>query len=261
MGGLYLLLSGAKPYKNKDWLDKQMRLGKSQRQIAIECNCAVGTINRWINYDKTRGKEEEYRSQNHKSIIEYQRKYNEKLRNKLFDILGYECVMCGESNKKYLTFDHINNDSKHDREVYGENYVYGMIQYWNKTVWPEETEIRRRLRVLDYNCNCGVKRRGYFNLSKSEISLSQKRQIKLWKAAYEFFGPCRVCGDQSLIHLCVGHIGHNGAEMRRNGETDSTKLLSKWNKMGWPKELKETYSLECFNDNCNRFSESEGKII
>jgi len=259
-----LISSGAdlKPYKNKEWLNEQINiLGKTQRRVAKECNCAVGTINRWINYNKTIGKEQKYRLENHKSIIEYQRRYNAQLKTRLFDILGYECVMCGESNKKYLTFDHINNDSKIDKKIYGENYIYGMIQHWNKTAWPKDIEIRKKIQVLDYNCNCGVKRREYFNLPKSKITKSQKRQINLWRKAYNFFGPCRICGDKDLIHLCIGHVNHNGAEMRRNGETDSTKLLAKWKEAKWPEELKERYSLECFNDNCNRFSESEGKII
>jgi hypothetical protein len=260
-----LISSGAgvlKPYKDKTWLDEQINvLGKSQRQIAVECNCSVGTINRWLNYDYTFEKEQKYRAENHKSIIEYQRKYNENLRKRLFDILGHECSFCGETNKKYLTFDHINNDSKYDRKTYGENYIYGMLQHWNKTTWPEEMEIKRKLQVLDYNCNCGVKRRKYFNLPKSEMSSSQKRQINLWEKAYDFFGPCRICGDQNLIHLCIGHVKHNGAEMRRKGEKDSTKLLSQWDQMEWPEKLKEIYSLECFNCNCNNFSESEGKII
>ncbi len=255
-----MLVSGAdaKIYKNRAWIEEQISSGKSQRQLALECNCSLGTINRWINYNKTKQKEHTYRNENHKLIIEYQRKYNEGLRSKLFDILGYECVMCGETNKKFLTFDHINNDSRGDKQVFGNNYIYGMIQHWNKTKWPSNSEIRNRLQVLDYNCNCGVKRRQYFKL---QTTSSQKRQYRLWNKAYNFFGPCRICGDPDLIHLCIGHINHDGFLMRKQGESDSTKLIAQWDKMGWPEELKETYSLECFNDNCNGFTENEGRVI
>ena len=56
-----------------------------------------------------------------------------------------KCSCCGESQERFLTLDHINNDGWKDKRKYGRS-VMDMVK---KQSYPEGYQI------LCYNCNCG----------------------------------------------------------------------------------------------------------
>jgi hypothetical protein len=66
---------------------------------------------------------------------------------------GYVCVCCGETNKMFLTLDHINNNGS-TSEVFGSKRT--SLRYYKlyKSGYAEQ------LQVLCYNCNCGRYRNG-----------------------------------------------------------------------------------------------------
>ena len=57
-----------------------------------------------------------------------------------------KCSCCGESQERFLTLDHINNDGAEHRKIVGRG---GVIKNVKREGYPEG------LRVLCFNCNCG----------------------------------------------------------------------------------------------------------
>lgn len=70
-----------------------------------------------------------------------------KLRAKMFEVYGEVCACCGESNKKFLTLDHIYDDGYLDRNKNGGgcNVLRNATTYIN----------RDRFQILCWNCNSG----------------------------------------------------------------------------------------------------------
>jgi len=166
-------------------------------------------------------------------------------------LLGGKCALCGLENVRFLTIDHIDGSGAVERKsgISGQKLQRLIVngKYpWNKV---------KNLRVLCYNCNCSISRKHFF-LSYEEQTSDQRYRTKIWKEAYEFFGPCH-CGQNELKFLSISHIHNDGAEKRRNGEPKSSALLSRFRKLGWPESLKEDYCLECFNCNCSRGNRDE----
>lgn len=178
---------------------------------------------------------------------EYDIKYRNDLRNKFFEILGSECSVCKNNDKKFLTFDHIHNNGAEKRKIWGNNR--GEIVDFKKRGWPAD-EIKDNFRVLCYNHNCSASR-GYLNETLSTSKYKRYRK-KLWEQAYEFFGPCS-CGQKNVQFLTISHIHNDGAKRRRNGEKRAADLLSQFRRKGWSESLKEDFCLECYNCNCGRY--------
>lgn len=186
----------------------------------------------------------EYRILN-KNVFKEKRK---QIKIQTFNILGgCKCAICGDEEINHLTIDHIDKTGYLDKKknLYSERiYNYIIKDKLNKKQLSN-------LRVLYWNCNCSRKRI-YLTLTHKEQSYQQRYNAKLWKEAYEFFGPCKTCGDTELKHLTISHIHNDGAERRRNGEKFGISLIKQFRKQKWPESLKEDFCLECFNCNCRR---------
>jgi hypothetical protein len=200
---------------------------------------------------KLRQKQFEYRTKNKNRDRgkgkQYYLEHYLDLKKQIYEILGNKCVICGITNNKFLTVDHINNDGAEKRKKYHGNYNEWMDL--KKRGWPIE-EIRGNYRILCWNHNCSM-RRGYLNDDPLNLNKNRRWGQKLWREAFAFFGPCH-CGETELKFLTISHIHDDGAKRRRNGETTSSHLLSVFRGQGWPKSLKEDFCLECFNCNCGR---------
>lgn len=73
--------------------------------------------------------------------------YNMRLKVEVFTAYGNRCVCCGESNIKFLTLDHVNNDGRlHRKTVKSGRRVYA---------WAKKNGYPDSLRLLCWNCNCG----------------------------------------------------------------------------------------------------------
>jgi len=76
----------------------------------------------------------------------YMRNRRDKMLDEVFRIYGDRCVCCGETNKKFLTVDHINGGGSRDRHANKGVKFYTRI--------AEEAD-RTKYQILCYNCNCG----------------------------------------------------------------------------------------------------------
>lgn len=74
------------------------------------------------------------------------REYVEKIREMIFDVYGDICTCCGETEKIFLTIDHINNDGAEDYKKHGNYKVYKRI--------IKEAD-HTKYQILCYNCNRG----------------------------------------------------------------------------------------------------------
>lgn len=82
----------------------------------------------------------------------HRNKYKREKRTRLrLETLNYysnglmKCACCGESQERFLTLDHINNDGWKDKKKYGRS----VMDVVKKQGYPSGYQ------VLCYNCNCG----------------------------------------------------------------------------------------------------------
>ncbi len=80
-------------------------------------------------------------------IYKAQRKYQMKLRESMFDILGYKCVICGFKDIRALQIDHIKGGgAKEQKNMNGNS---GMYRYYKNN--PDKA--KKKLQILCANCN------------------------------------------------------------------------------------------------------------
>jgi hypothetical protein len=72
--------------------------------------------------------------------------YNDRIQSTLLEIYGSVCACCGESERKFLTIDHVNNDGAEKRRTYGKSKYRRWLSQQ-----PKQPDIR----TLCWNCNCG----------------------------------------------------------------------------------------------------------
>jgi len=98
-----------------------------------------------------------YKSRNEEKISEQQRSRLQKLR---LEVLGHycdgkiSCSCCGESNPRFLTLDHKNNDGNVKRKE--ANLGSG----WQTYAWIKRNDYPDDLQVLCMNCNFGKAQNG-----------------------------------------------------------------------------------------------------
>jgi hypothetical protein len=189
----------------------------------------------------------EYKNKNKERAKELNKARYYEYKNKIFDILGYECVNCGERTKKFLTIDHIHNDGAIKRKI--SKGITTELVYFSKRSWPID-EIKENFQTLCFNCNCG-KDRLYITKEPNELDTTHKRQQRLWKQAVSFFGIC-TCGQDNLRFLTIDHIKNDGAARRKAKEKRGVGLLTAFNKQNWPESLKQDYQILCYNCNCSK---------
>ena len=99
------------------------------------------------NIDEARRKKREnmkrYRSENPEKYREQSRRAKYRLREKLAEVFGRLCVICGFSDTRALTLDHILNNGAEERREIGERGVY------YRALKPKH---QHEYRVLCMNC-------------------------------------------------------------------------------------------------------------
>lgn len=81
---------------------------------------------------------------------ERQQQRRQKLRTEVLRHYGAYCACCGETQDKFLTIDHVNNDGAAHRR---------MIRKANICSWLRRKDYPSGFQVLCYNCNCA---RGFY---------------------------------------------------------------------------------------------------
>ncbi len=170
----------------------------------------------------------------------------------IFCLLGDTCGECDESEREFLTVDHVNNDRQQERHP-------------NSLIWKLDIlEGRRDLssyRVLCRNCNEARQRRNPTQLLKPrplvgrskdcqtcgedlDLSFFYARGNGTWKnscslcmrrAAFKtaescyrlLGGACRCCNVSDPFKLHVDHVHDDGSVRRRLGEKTGTHLYEK----------------------------------
>ena len=80
------------------------------------------------------------------------RRYRRECLEIVIDHYGAKCACCGESNRDFLTIDHINNDGAKLRKIDGSGLTF--YRWIIKSNYPDFFQ------VLCYNCNYGRQRTG-----------------------------------------------------------------------------------------------------
>ena len=95
-----------------------------------------------------------YRLNSRETYVAAQKKYQKKhiieVNEKIISNYGGKCVCCGETNPKFLTLDHMNNDGSTTRP--NKRAGYPFYEWVIKNGFPPT------LRLLCWNCNCGRQR-------------------------------------------------------------------------------------------------------
>jgi len=117
----------------KNWSEFQKGINYRDG-IRSECkNCSNSRSLNWMRKNKERGKDI--------SRMSYQL-----IKNKFFEIYGNKCICCGETEKTFLTIDHINGQRGKKRET-------SYKAYYNASKKPDP----KNYRILCHNCNHAVR--------------------------------------------------------------------------------------------------------
>jgi hypothetical protein len=85
----------------------------------------------------------------------YGAKTRDKLRDDVFQAYGGKCVCCGETERLFLTIDHIDgNGNKHRKETLGSFNRAGITTY----AWLRQNGYPKTFQCLCQNCNVGKHR-------------------------------------------------------------------------------------------------------
>lgn len=66
----------------------------------------------------------EYRAKDPEKYAKQSREAKKRQRKKIFDLYGHKCNLCGFTDKRALTLDHIKNNGSEERRELGERGVY-----------------------------------------------------------------------------------------------------------------------------------------
>ncbi len=188
--------------------------------------------------------------------IEADKRRYRKLRLLAMQLYGGQCECCGESQYRFLTFDHINPDGKTPSNINGLKLVRAALTAFGQHGYPNS-----KYRILCFNCNESIGHYGYCshngqptNIIPSKYAL-QRRVAKAEMIA-EYGGKCKLCGEVCTEFLTIDHINNNGSQHRKEiGIATGGIHLYRWLKrQGWPKD---NYRLLCFN--CNLGSETRSR--
>ena len=104
-------------------------------------------------------------------VHEVHRAYSVSIREKILDHYGRFCACCGETELKFLTIDHINNDGATHRKKVG--HGAGFYRWLINNNFPEGFQ------TLCWNCNCG-RRLGPCPHEIKLVKLAEPKPISLF---------------------------------------------------------------------------------
>lgn len=169
-------------------------------------------------------------------------KYTMRLKDEFFEHYGDKCAMCGESDKRVLTVDHINDDGADHRRRVGDN-TYCVIRDLKVRNWPE-TEVQ----TLCYNCNAIKK-------MENQLVGGSSYSKKLREQALDVLGCiCNHCGYTDPMALEIRPKNGN-IKIYRDRYGGRTAIL---NAIIKDVEVRNEFEVLCVN--CHRRKQYE-KVI
>jgi hypothetical protein len=123
--------------------------GKNQKYCSIRCANRVRYLNNKADFIRRVLKYNKEHIEKHK---QWGKKHRENIKDNFFNLYGNKCNCCGETNRDFLTLDHVMNDGAKRRGGYSyrdlkQEYKHATSEY-NPSIYQ----------VLCYNCNCGKQR-------------------------------------------------------------------------------------------------------
>lgn len=121
---------------------------------------------------------------------------------------GWSCVLCGNTDRDVLTFDHTNGGGEAERRRRGGQFPT-MNHYY---MHPDEA--RRNLRVLCANCNW---RQNTIDERRIKETRSADGRKSMWLELIDLLGGprCSGCGERDIRVLTLDHIQGGGTADRR----------------------------------------------
>mgnify|MGYP001591177394 CR=1 FL=1 len=95
-------------------------------------------------------KSKKYRNGKPDQIRRWAREHYRRIRDECFEHYGSKCVCCGEREKAFLTFDHINNDGQRHRA----SISVTLPEALKREGFPDT------IQILCWNCNQGKRSNG-----------------------------------------------------------------------------------------------------
>jgi len=121
---------------------------KTKNHICKQCDSKKKQISNKKLYDNNKDS-----SKYKQTKSETGKKFRTNQKQKIINAYGGKCICCGETNKEFLTIDHINGKGRqHRRELGGSSFLYKYIIDNN---FPTE------FRLLCMNCNFAIGMYGY----------------------------------------------------------------------------------------------------
>lgn len=136
--------------KGRQWRRHTCNSCESERK-QHHYNVNIERIRKESNLKRKIAKRQTTQEQKDKNA-EYARNYRENLKSLVYAAYGNKCACCGETEEKFLSIDHVNNDGYVFRN--GRSHWPGtqMYQYIVSRNFPEEFQL------LCMNCNFGKSR-------------------------------------------------------------------------------------------------------
>lgn len=191
------------------------------------------------NSEKIRDRYKNWRELNHDELSKQKSSYRLSIINTTLELLGSICVLCGESNKEFLTIDHLNQDGNEDRKKFHNSIG------WKKRILTGELN-KENYRVLCHNCNNSIyidhpihhlknntesgiiskciycnelKNKSLFNRNGC-LDCKRKKNKLIKINCFQLLGnKCACCGESELNKLTVDHIDNDGANRRKDDKS------------------------------------------
>lgn len=222
--------------------------------------------------NKTKIKERvtSWRSKNHSILKDKAKSYRSSISEAVLLLLGPTCKFCGETEKEFLTVDHIDDDGNSERQ-------YGSIG-WKRRILDGVFD-SSKYRVLCQNCNLGryridpihhlddkpevgetrfcvvcsdTKDISKFSSQSSHskrvcLSCRREKTIARRQEMIKMLGNgCACCGESEWYKLAIDHVKDDGSQKRKSGDRSGIDIMSAIIRGKLPRS---DYQLLCWN--CN----------
>jgi hypothetical protein len=179
--------------------------------------------------------------QNREGVLEVQRMYQGRLKEKCIEKFGGKCVYCGEEEPSFLTFGHLKegDGAKHRRALTGSSKFRGGTFYLRL--------LRGDLGQYPMQLEC-------FSCNNAKGRVSDLRR----QATSAYGAKCRCCSESRVNRLTLGHPGNDGGLHRRLTHTEKT-FYRHLKKLGYP-TAPDGFSIEVQCWNCNAGAEANKGI-
>jgi hypothetical protein len=110
------------------------------------------------------------RQKPHSKHKENKRKSDQRLRTRILNAYGNQCMVCGEKHREFLALDHINNDGAAHKKLLGTRDGYKIYRDVENQGYPKD-----KYQLLCHNCNV-VKQTHKYNPILKEIKLREETE-------------------------------------------------------------------------------------